>query len=91
MHAEDTSDGNLWGLEGGDTLHGDGRNNVIYGGYEKDGKDGEYAIRIMPRCSDNDRLWGEAGMTCCTANQDEISCIQGVTMTIYLVVLIMIL
>ena len=61
MHAEDTSDGNLWGLEGSDTLHGDDRNNVIYGGYEEDGKDGEYAIRIMPRSSDNDRLWGEGG------------------------------
>ena len=61
MHAEDTSDGNLWGLEGSDTLHGDSRNNVIYGGYEEDGKDGEYAIRIMPRSSDNDRLWGEGG------------------------------
>jgi hypothetical protein len=61
IRAEETFDGNLWGLRGSDTLHGDGRNNVIYGGSENDGRDGEDASRNSNRSSDNDTLWGYGG------------------------------
>ena len=52
MHAEETFDGNLWGLEGNDELFGDDRNNVIYGGLDSDtcrGGDGD------------DRIYGQEG------------------------------
>ena len=70
MHAEETFDGNLWGLEGSDELYGDDRNNVIYGGSEQDGRDGEYAHLNRSEHLDNDtirggdgndRLYGQAG------------------------------
>ena len=61
IRAEETFDGNLWGLRGSDTLHGDGRNNIIYGGSENDGRDGENASRNSNRSSDNDTLWGYGG------------------------------
>ena len=70
MYAEETFFGNLWGLKGNDELYGDDRNNVIYGGSEEDGIDGEYASLSRNGQLDNDtirggggddRLYGQAG------------------------------
>ena len=61
MSAEETFDGNLWGLEGSDHLVGDDRNNTIYGGSETDGRDGQHAPRHRGRSLDNDTLNGGNG------------------------------
>ena len=60
MNAGITFDGNLWGLGGDDHLRGDDRNNVIYGGSEQDGQDGELVSSDRSRY-DNDILNGEDG------------------------------
>ena len=61
MSAEETFDGTLWGLGGRDTLHGDGRDNLIYGGSERDGLEGENVYGSIDRFLDNDTMTGGGG------------------------------
>lgn len=79
MRASETFDGNLWGLGGNDILTGDDRNNIIYGGNEQDGREGEH-ITGTNGYSDNDtihggvgndRLYGQSGNDWLTAGEGD--------------------
>ena len=61
MRADNNYDPDLWGMEGDDTLYGDYRNNVIYGGSERHGTDGQHLSQSGDQYSDNDFIAGGDG------------------------------